>query len=80
MPSQLSDDERQIVAHLISGAIAELAFAECQASGGHARVTERLALVESIMRGDHRPRLRRPRRRREPLTPPEPIGGATETP
>jgi hypothetical protein len=76
----LSDDERAIIAHLIAGALGEMAFNECP--NGHVRVQERLALAESILRGEHRPQPRRHRARRgakvEPIEPPEPIGGATE--
>jgi hypothetical protein len=76
----LSEDERAIIAHLISGALGELAFQECP--DGHFRVKERLALAESILRGEHRPQPRRHRARRgvqvEPIEPTETIEGATE--
>jgi hypothetical protein len=61
-PPPLSEDERRILLHLVSGALADMAFSECPA--GHPRVAERLALAETLLRGDHRPRPRRHRRTR----------------
>jgi hypothetical protein len=62
---ELTPDERLILLYLVQAALGDLAFAECP--DGHPRVRERLALIEVLLRGDHRSKPRRHRRTR-PIT------------
>jgi hypothetical protein len=64
-PSAINPEERAILLYLVQAALGDLAFAECP--DGHPRVRERLALIEVLLRGEHRPKPRRHRRTR-PIT------------
>jgi hypothetical protein len=64
----INPEERAILLYLVQAALGDLAFAECP--DGHPRVRERLALIEVLLRGEHRPKPRRHRRTR--ATPIEP--------
>jgi hypothetical protein len=61
-PSAINPEERAILLYLVQAALGDLAFGECP--DGHPRVRERLALIEVLLRGDHRPKPRRHRRTR----------------
>jgi hypothetical protein len=62
IPPELDAAERAILLYLVQAALGDLAFAECP--DGHPRVRERLALIEVLLRGEHRPKPRRHRRTR----------------